>query len=129
MVLFQILYSLIISSGCREGRSWWPQGKALGGSSVINFMVAARGNHIDYDRWAALGNQGWSFEEVLPYFKKLEDFGVKIADSGFHSKGGYLPINDVQHRTDAAKAFVEAAQEIGFPYVDYNGKNQLGVMF
>lgn len=92
-------------------------------------MIAARGNRIDYDRWAALGNQGWSFEEVLPYFKKFEDCDVKISDKGYRSKGGYLPINDVQHRTDAAKAFVEAAQEIGFPYVDYNGRNQLGVMF
>lgn len=107
---------------------WWLRGRGLGGSSIINYMIAVRGNKIDYDRWAAMGNPGWSYNEVLPYFMKSEDINVELADSYYHQKGGYLGISDVPFRSDAAWSFVKAAQEAGHPYVDYNGKNQLGVM-
>lgn len=107
---------------------WWVRGKGLGGTSVVNFMVAVRGNKLDYDRWAAMGNPGWSYEEVLPYFLKSEDINVETIDPDYHMKGGYLSISDVPYRSEAARAFVRAAQETGHPYVDYNGRDQLGVM-
>lgn len=106
---------------------WWTRGKGLGGSSLLNFMIAVRGNKIDYDRWAAMGNPGWSYDDVFPYFLKSEDANIEIADPGYHHKGGYLGISDVPFRSDSSWAFVRAAQEAGHQYVDYNGKNQLGV--
>lgn len=106
---------------------WWPRGKGLGGSSLINYMIAVRGNKIDYDRWAAMSNPGWSYDDVLPYFMKSEDINVERADPYYHQKGGYLSISDVSFRSEAAAAYVRAAQEAGHTYVDYNGKRQLGV--
>lgn len=105
----------------------WPHGKALGGSSIINYMIMVRGNSFDYDKWAQLGNPGWSYKEVLPYFKKLEDAHIKIKDEKYRGKGGYLTVTDVPYRTEAVKSYVQAAQEAGYLYVDYNGKHQLGV--
>lgn len=107
---------------------WWPRGKALGGTSIINYMIAVRGNKLDYDRWAAMGNPGWSYGEVLPYFMKSEDANIEISDRDYHRQGGSLGVSDVPHRSDSSWAFVKAAQEAGYPYVDYNGKNQLGVI-
>lgn len=106
----------------------WPHGRALGGSTVINYMIAARGNPLDYDRWAQMGNEGWSYDEILPYFKKSEDMQVVVNDPNYHGKNGYLTISDVKYHTKASKVFLKAAQEAGYKYVDYNGKNQLGVM-
>lgn len=106
----------------------WARGKVLGGTSIINYMIAVRGNKIDYDRWAAMGNPDWSYEDILPYFLKSEDSNIDISDPDYHQKGGYLSISDVPFRSEAAWAYVRAAQEAGHPYVDYNGKNQLGVM-
>lgn len=91
-------------------------------------MIAARGNPLDYDRWAQMGSQGWSYKEILPYFKKSEDIQVKVNDPEYHGKNGYLTISDVRYRTNAGKVFVRAAQEAGYKYVDYNGRNQFGVM-
>lgn len=107
----------------------WPRGRALGGTTVINYMIHVRGNKIDYDRWAAMGNPGWSYEEVLPYFIKSEDARIKRQDENYHGKGGYLTVEDVPHRTESARAFVEACQEAGYPLVDYNGKTQNGVSY
>ncbi|KAJ8958495.1 hypothetical protein NQ318_002289 [Aromia moschata] len=115
--------------GCFEKRMLYPHGKALGGTSIINYMIQVRGNPLDYDRWAAMGNPGWSYKEVLPYFIKSEDAHIEKADAGYHGKGGYLSVSDVPARTESSHAYVRAAQEAGYPYVDYNGKSQIGVSY
>ncbi|XP_066149063.1 glucose dehydrogenase [FAD, quinone]-like isoform X1 [Euwallacea fornicatus] len=115
--------------GCPEQRMLWPRGRGLGGSTLINFMIHVRGNPEDYNKWEAMGNPGWGYKDVLPYFMKLEDSSVEVQDGPYRHQGGYMPVTDVPYRTEAAEAFVEAAQEAGYPYVDYNGKSQMGVSF
>ncbi|XP_074035108.1 glucose dehydrogenase [FAD, quinone] [Leptinotarsa decemlineata] len=115
--------------GCIEGRVQLAHGLGLGGSSIMNYMFYVRGNPLDYDKWAAFGNPGWSYEDMLPYFLKSEDSHLEIKDEEFHNEGGYLSVSDIPYRTEAAKAYVKAAQEAGYPYVDYNGKNQMGVSY
>lgn len=107
----------------------WPRGRVLGGSSVINWMIHTRGNQIDYNRWAKNGNKGWSYKELFRYFLKSESFDVKLKDSGYHHHGGKLNVEDVAYRSKSADAFVGAMQEMGYPYVDYNGKKQYGVSY
>lgn len=107
----------------------WPRGRALGGSTIINYMIHVRGNKLDYDEWAQNGNPGWSYQEVLPYFKKSENYLVRLQDKKYHNQGGYLNVEDVPYRSKSAEAFVEAAQERGYKFVDYNGPDQLGVSF
>ncbi|KAF5272039.1 hypothetical protein FQR65_LT05020 [Abscondita terminalis] len=106
----------------------WPRGKVVGGSSAINSMLHTRGNKHDYDRWAAMGNPGWSYKDVLPYFIKSENSSLKFQDDGYHNTYGYLNVQ-YPYRTKAALTFVKAAMESGYPYVDYNGKSQMGVSF
>ena len=109
------------------GRSLqWPRGKVLGGSSAINGLLYVRGQPQDYDRWSALGNNGWSFEEVLPYFKKSED-NERGADD-YHGVGGPQKVSDLRLRRPIAEHFIKAAAEIGIPFNDdYNGALQEGV--
>lgn len=104
----------------------WPRGKAVGGTSVINYMIYTRGNKVDYDRWAAAGNAGWSYDEVLPYFKKSERANIALHDSGFHGYNGYLNVEDVAHRSRVLEPFLRGAQQIGHKFLDYNGKDQFG---
>lgn len=113
----------------KQQRCAWPRGKALGGSTIINYMIHVRGNKIDYDRWASLGNPGWSYREVLPYFLKSEDSHLAVEDAGLHAKGGYLTVSDVPTRSKSVSAFLEAAQEAGHEILDYNGRNQLGFSY
>ncbi|XP_044763982.1 glucose dehydrogenase [FAD, quinone]-like [Coccinella septempunctata] len=106
----------------------WPRGKVIGGSSVLNYMIYTRGNRRDYDNWAALGNAGWSFEDVLPYFKKIENFTIdEYKNSEYHNDKGYLAVSYSPYRSKVADAIIDASQEAGFPYVDYNGPKQIGV--
>ncbi|KRT81621.1 FAD dependent oxidoreductase, partial [Oryctes borbonicus] len=107
----------------------WPRGKVLGGSSTINACVHIRGNRKNFDRWAEAGITGWSFADVLPYFKKSEDFLVEIRDPGYHRQGGLLGVQDVPFRSDSSKAFVDSMLKFGYDYVDYNGGQQIGVSF
>uniref|UniRef100_A0A182JBX2 Glucose-methanol-choline oxidoreductase N-terminal domain-containing protein n=1 Tax=Anopheles atroparvus TaxID=41427 RepID=A0A182JBX2_ANOAO len=107
----------------------FPRGKVMGGSSVLNYMIYTRGNRRDYDRWAQLGNPGWSYADVLPYFRKLEHNVVPDADPTYAGKRGPLTISYPAYRTNVAKAFVAAAMAKGAPYVDYNGASQIGVSF
>jgi choline dehydrogenase len=104
----------------------WPRGKVLGGSSSLNGLLYVRGQREDYDRWEALGNRGWGYAQVLPYFKKSED-QERGADA-YHGVGGPLKVSDLRLRRPIADRFVAAAQEIGIPYnPDYNGASQEGV--
>ncbi|KAJ8958494.1 hypothetical protein NQ318_002288 [Aromia moschata] len=115
--------------GCPGQTMNWPHGKVLGGTTIINYMLFTRGNHLDYDKWADMGNPGWSYKEVLPYFLKFEDAHLEKIDRGYHRKGGYLSVSDVPIRSKAIDVYIDAAQEAGHPYVDYNGKNQMGVSY
>ncbi|MEM6628412.1 MAG: GMC family oxidoreductase N-terminal domain-containing protein [Bacteroidota bacterium] len=106
-----------------------PRGKVLGGSSSTNAMAYVRGNRQDYDRWASLGNVGWSFEEVLPYFKRSE--GNAQADSldlGYHNSEGELHVSyNLGHQTPLAEAFIESCDAYGITRTqDYNGASQFG---
>ncbi|MCR9286034.1 GMC family oxidoreductase N-terminal domain-containing protein [Saprospiraceae bacterium] len=112
-------------------RIYLPRGKALGGSSSINAMAYVRGNKEDYNDWSKMGNEGWSYDEVLPYFKKSEHFHqIGEVEPDFHNQGGELHVeNGTKFRTPYADAFVKAGTQIGIPQnKDYNGSNQTGVM-
>lgn len=109
-----------------DRRIFLPRGKTLGGCSSTNAMIYIRGNQLDYDKWAALGNEGWSYEEVLPYFKRSED-NQQFQDK-YHGKGGELYVSQVEDKTVLADAFVKAHQELGYVYnEDVNGEIQDGV--
>ncbi|XP_022218869.2 glucose dehydrogenase [FAD, quinone] [Drosophila obscura] len=107
-----------------------PRGKVLGGTSSINYMIYNRGNRRDFDGWAAAGNPGWSYDEVLPYFLRSESAQLQgLEQSPYHNHSGPLSVEDVRHRTRLAHAYVRAAQEAGHPRTDYNGESQLGVSY
>jgi len=113
-------------------RLYLPRGKTLGGSSSTNAMAYVRGNRADYDHWAALGNAGWSFDEVLPYFKKSEDNAhLEQLDAGFHASGGPLHVSFADRfQTPYAAAFLAACEHQGIPRNnDYNGTEQTGASF
>lgn len=104
---------------------YWPRGKVLGGSSSINAMIYIRGNTKDYDRWRELGNSGWSFADVLPYFKKSQN--QERGPSAYHGVGGPLNVCDLRCPNLLSQAFVEAAGEAGFPRnPDFNAASQEG---
>jgi choline dehydrogenase len=106
-------------------RIYWPRGRGLGGSSTINGMIYIRGNARDYDRWAAAGLAGWSFAEVLPYFKKSE--GSWRGDGLFHSAHGPLKTSRAGNYGALDDAFLAAASERGFCLNDdFNGARQTG---
>ena len=107
-------------------RIQWPRGKVLGGSSALNGLLYVRGQHEDYDRWAELGNRGWGFADVLPYFRKSED--QERGESEYHGVGGPLKVSDLRLRRPIADHFIDAAVEAGIPRNDdYNGAVQEGV--
>jgi choline dehydrogenase len=102
-----------------------PRGKVLGGSSSINGLVYIRGQAEDFDHWRQLGNAGWSFDDVLPYFRKAED-NERGADE-FHGAGGPLPVSDLRDRHPLVQAYVDAALQCGYPRNDdFNGAVQEG---
>jgi choline dehydrogenase len=102
-----------------------PRGKVVGGSSSINGLLYIRGQHEDYDHWRQLGNAGWSFQDVLPYFKRAED-QERGADA-LHGVGGPLSVSNVGEKHPLAEAFIEAAQQAGIPRNDdFNGPAQEG---
>ncbi|KAH8245563.1 hypothetical protein KR032_012087 [Drosophila birchii] len=107
----------------------WPRGKVMGGSSVLNYMMFTRGSRRDYDRWASLGNPGWSFQELLPYFKKFEGSTIPDADADYVGRRGPVKISYSETKTRIADAFVAASQDEGVPRGDYNGAKQLKVSY
>ena len=107
---------------------YWPRGKVLGGTSSMNAMIYVRGHRLCYDRWAALGNDGWGWDAVLPYFVRSED-QQRGADA-YHGVGGPLSVSDLLEPNPLSEAFVEAAEEIGLGRnSDFNGESQQGAGF
>src|SRR3712207_5006458 len=105
-----------------------PQGKGLGGSTSINAMLYVRGHRGDYDEWRDLGNAGWGYDDVLPYFKRFER-NERLADE-FHGTDGELNVADQVGHNPLSAAFVRAAQQAGIPWTsDPNGADQEGVFY
>jgi choline dehydrogenase len=103
---------------------YWPRGKVLGGSSSTNFMVYVRGNRHDYDHWHELGNKGWSYADVLPYFKKIENYEGKASD--YRGRGGAINVID-SPTSPVTSAFIKAGEELGWQRNDdFNGASQEG---
>ena len=106
-------------------RIYWPRGKTLGGSSSINGLIYIRGQREDYDHWAALGNEGWGYEDVLPYFVRSE--GNQRGANAFHGADGPLKVSDIGARHELIEAFIEGAAQTGVPRnEDFNGATQEG---
>jgi choline dehydrogenase len=111
-------------AGGRE--MYLPRGKVIGGSSSINAMIYIRGNRQDYDDWAALGNEGWSYEDVLPYFRKAEN-NQDLPEDAFHGTSGPLYVSNRRYTNPMSRAFVQAGQELGYDHnPDFNGNHQEG---
>lgn len=105
-----------------------PRGKMLGGCSSINAMIYQRGNPKDYDHWASLGNQGWSYADLLPLFKRSENF--EPGASEYHGVGGPLNVADLRDPNPLSRAFIQACQQVGLPLNDdHNGAAQEGFGF
>ena len=105
---------------------WYPQGRTLGGSTSINAMIYIRGQAEDYDRWRDLGNDGWGYEDVLPFFRKVES-NERLADE-FHGNDGPMNVTEQIECNPLTKAFVRANQELGLSFNhDFNGQTQEGV--
>ncbi|WP_310564283.1 choline dehydrogenase [Hydrogenophaga sp.] len=119
-------YSTVPQPGLNGRRGYQPRGKVLGGSSSINAMIYARGHAQDYDAWAAEGNPGWSYADVLPYFKRAEH-NERGADA-LHGQGGPLNVMDLRSPNPFLPSFVQAGQQAGYRHnPDFNGPEQEGV--
>lgn len=98
-----------------QQRCLWPRGKILGGSSTLNYMIYTRGHRRDYDAYAAAGNYGWSYEQLLPYFVRSENNTIaEYRNSSLHGHAGPLHVERVRHRTPLVDAFVAAGHELGY---------------
>ena len=115
------------SAGTAGRKVYAPRGKTLGGSSSINGHVYNRGQRMDFDTWAQMGNRGWGYADVLPYFKRSER-RVGAAEAGYHGHEGEWTITDIEERDPVCDAFIDGAVGLGIPRnPDYNGANQAGV--
>ncbi|XP_018572222.1 glucose dehydrogenase [FAD, quinone]-like [Anoplophora glabripennis] len=115
--------------GCQameEHRCNCARGKVVGGSSTVNSKMYVRGNKADYDEWEEMGNPGWSYKDVLPYFIKTENSHIHDRNPGYHGKGGLLDVGYFEP-TIFTTMFLNAKKELGDKVLDYNGKNQIGV--
>jgi choline dehydrogenase len=109
-----------------DRKMFCPRGKVLGGSSSINFMMYVRGNHHNYDHWHSLGNPGWSYQGVLPYFKKSEH--QQRGASEYHAVDGELSVTDIKPPAEVSQRFIDACLSRGYQYnSDFNGTHQEGV--
>ena len=106
-------------------RGYQPRGKTLGGSSSINAMLYVRGHKWDYDHWAELGNEGWSYDDVLPYFKKAEH--NEVFDDDFHGQNGPLNVAKIRHKNKSVDDFVKTGASVFGYNEDFNGESQEGV--
>ncbi len=106
-------------------RGYQPRGKTLGGSSSINAMLYVRGHKWDYDHWSELGNNGWSYDEILPYFKKAEH--NEIHQNDFHGQDGPLNVANIRHKNKPVDDFVETGSSVFGFNEDFNGESQEGI--
>ncbi|CAB3764019.1 glucose-methanol-choline oxidoreductase [Burkholderia puraquae] len=119
-------FETIPQKGLLGRRGYQPRGKALGGSSAINAMVYTRGHHADYDDWAALGNEGWAWNDVFPYFKRSEH-NERLGNE-WHGRGGPLWVSDLRTDNPFQARWLEAGRQCGLPITDdFNGAEQEGV--
>jgi len=111
--------------GLNNRKIYWPRGKVLGGSSTINGMIYVRGNRHDYDRWAQMGNTGWSYDDVLPAFRRSE--GHLQRHDGFHDNGGELTVTRSRGDNFLFDTFIDAGEQAGYDRnEDFNGATQEG---
>ncbi len=123
---FDWMYKLEKDKGLNNRRIDWPRGKVLGGSSALNGLLYIRGDRYDYDNWKDLGNKGWGYDDVLPYFKKFEC--QENGENKYHGVDGELKVSNLRLRRKIADLFIKASEEIGIPYnPDCNGEKQEGV--
>jgi len=119
-------YDTVPQEGFNGRRGFQPRGKALGGSSTINAMIYAHGHPSDFDHWESLGNPGWGFNDVLPYFTKSENNTIH-RDSPFHGTSGPLNVTNLRSPSPLNDAFLQACQAQGIPFnPDYNGAQHHG---
>lgn len=98
----------------------WPRGKGLGGCSILNYMIYTRGHREDYDGYAAAGNEGWSYDDVLPYFIKSENNSIpEYRNSNIHGHRGYMHVERIRHSTALIDAFLKGGEELGYKTIDY----------
>lgn len=119
-------FDTVPQAGLGGRTGYQPRGKALGGSSAINAMVYIRGHRSDYDHWAALGNHGWSYDDVLPYFR-LSEHNARF-DDAWHGRDGPLWVSDLRTGNPFHERYLEAARQAGLPLTDdFNGAQQEGI--
>ncbi|MCG9658995.1 GMC family oxidoreductase N-terminal domain-containing protein [Vibrio mediterranei] len=120
-------FETVPQPGLNGRKGYQPRGKTLGGSSSINAMMYARGHRYDYDLWASLGNEGWSYDECLPYFKKAEN--NEVHHDEFHGQAGPLNVADLRSPSPMVERYLSACESIGVPTNhDVNGAEQFGAM-
>ena len=120
-------YSSQPEEGTANRRIPVPRGRLLGGSSSINGLVFVRGQPLDYDTWGQLGNRGWSFDDVLPFFQKMEHY--EHGEDDLRSQGGPLRVSKATDEGPLYDAIKAASKELGIPHnPDYNGKSQEGIV-
>ncbi|XP_037974782.2 glucose dehydrogenase [FAD, quinone]-like [Plutella xylostella] len=113
--------------GMRNKRCFWPRGRAVGGSSVINYMIYTRGRPGDWDRIAKDGNYGWSYSDVLKYYMKSERSNLRGFEySPYRGRAGNLNVEFIEYKTPLIESFLEAGRILGRPTVDYNAPEEMG---
>ncbi len=123
------MYETEPDPGMHNRRFFWPRGKVLGGSSSINGLLYVRGQPEDFDHWRQLGNVGWAYEDVLPYFRRSEG-RVGPGDDALRGRDGPLTVSDISHPNPLSAAYLQAATATGLPLnPDYNGQMQEGTAY
>ena len=119
-------FETVPQPGLNGRRGYQPRGKTLGGSSSINAMLYVRGNRWDYDHWASLGNAGWSYQDVLPLFRRSENSEM-FGETAYRGAGGPLNVSYPRYESPVHQLFLQAAAKNGIaPTADYNGEQQAG---
>src|ERR1700710_224096 len=116
-------YRTLPQAACAGRELHWPRGRVLGGSSALNGMIYARGHRSDYDAWAYAGNDGWGYDDVLPLFRRSDDFDR--GESAYHGSGGPLHVLTRYEPHPTIAALAEAAQEAGAPFNDDHNAERL----